>query len=46
MRVEEYSISDAERIGSLAAGTVLIAYGLSRRSVGGAWLAAAAAPFV
>lgn len=46
MRIEDYSISDVDRIGSLAAGTALVAYGLSRRSVGGVWLAAAAAPFV
>jgi len=46
MKIADYSISDADRIGSLAAGTVLVAYGLSRRSAGGVWLAAAAAPFV
>jgi uncharacterized membrane protein len=46
MRTEDYSINDLDRVGSLVAGTALVAYGLSRRSMRGIWLAAAGTPFV
>jgi uncharacterized membrane protein len=38
------TVADVERWGSLVGAAVLVAYGLSRRSLPGAWLVAAAAP--
>lgn len=46
MRTQDYSINDLDRVGNLLAGTALVAYGLSRRSMRGIWLAAAGTPFV
>lgn len=40
------NVGAVERWGSIAAGAALIAYSFARRSPGGAWLAAAGAPFV
>jgi len=40
------NVGDVERWGSLITGAVMIAYGLSRRSISGTWLAATAAALV